>query len=138
MLLTDGQNNRGAIEPLTAAELARELGIRVHTVLVGRGGVVPVPIDDPVFGRRVQMVRMDVDDESLREIASRTEGRFFRATEPGALSQIYTEIDRLERAPIRSIEYHDYRELGPWLIGIAAVLLGIYGLSVTTWAFRLP
>ena len=81
VLLTDGQNNRGAIDPLTGAELAAALGIRVHTVLVGRGGVVPVPVDDPVFGKRVEMVRMDVDEGVLREIAHRTGGRFYRAVE---------------------------------------------------------
>src|SRR6266850_1552864 len=85
VLLTDGQNNRGAIDPLTGAELAHALGIRVYTVLVGRGGVVPVPADDPVLGRRIEMVRMDVDEGALREIARRTGGRFFRATDPRAL-----------------------------------------------------
>src|SRR6185369_12316675 len=88
VLMTDGQNNRGAIDPLTGAELARAYGIKVYTVLVGRGGVVPVPVDDPVFGRRIEMVRMDVDDGVLREIARRTGGKFFRATEAGALSSI--------------------------------------------------
>lgn len=138
VLLTDGQNNRGAIDPLTGAELARAFGIRVHTVLAGRGGVVPVPIDDPVFGRRVQMVRMDVDEETMRQIAERTGGRFFRATDPQALGGIYAEIDRLERAPIRSIEYRDYQDIGPTLLGAAAVLLLVFSLSATTWAFRVP
>ena len=138
VLLTDGQNNRGAIDPLTGAELARAFGIKVHTVLAGRGGVVPVPIDDPVFGRRVQMVRMDVDEETLSKIAERTGGRFFRATDPQALSSIYAEIDRLERAPIRSIEYRDYQDVGPTLLGAAAILLLMFSLSATTWAFRVP
>ena len=71
ILLTDGQNNRGAIDPLTGAELARAFGIKVYTVLAGRGGVVPVPIDDPLMGRRIQMVRMDVDETTLRQIADR-------------------------------------------------------------------
>ena len=138
VLLTDGQNNRGAIDPLTGAELARTFGIKVYTVLVGRGGVVPVPVDDPMLGRRMQMVRMDVDDETLREIARRTGGKFFRATDPSALMAIYQEIDRLERAPIRSVEYRDYRDLGPALLGVAALLLALYGLSSATWAFRSP
>jgi Ca-activated chloride channel family protein len=138
VLLTDGQNNRGAIDPLTGAELAHALGIRVHTVLVGRGGVVPVPVDDPVLGRRVEMVRMEVDEGSLREIAARTGGRFYRALESNALADIYSAIDRLERAPIRSVEYREYVDLGPWLLGLAAVLLLLHGLCSTTWAFRLP
>lgn len=138
VLLTDGQNNRGAIDPLTGAELAAALGVRVHTVLVGRGGVVPVPVDDPVFGRRVDMVRMDVDEDVLREISKRTGGRFFRALDPDALAGIYASIDRLERAPIRSIQYKEYVDLGPLWLGVAAIILLVYGLCTTTWAFRLP
>lgn len=138
VLLTDGQNNRGAIDPLTGAELASALGVRVHTILVGRGGVVPVPVDDPVFGRRVEMVRMDVDEGVLKEIARRTGGRFFRATDTDELTGIYSLIDRLERAPIRSIQYREYVDLGPLLLGVAAALMLVYLLSSTTWAFRLP
>jgi Ca-activated chloride channel family protein len=138
ILLTDGQNNRGAIDPLTGAELARAFGIRVHTVLVGRGGVVPVPIDDPLMGTRTQLVRMDVDESTLRQIADRTGGQFYRATDTDALTRIYAQIDRLERAPIRSIEYRDYNDLGPWLLGIAAALLLVHALSITTWALRVP
>jgi Ca-activated chloride channel family protein len=138
VLLTDGQNNRGAIDPVTGAELARTFGVKVYTVLVGRGGVVPVPVDDPAFGPRIQMIRMDVDDGTLRTIARRTSGRFFRAADPTALSAIYQEIDRLERAPIRSVEYRDYHDLGPLLLGMAAVAMVAYGLSATTWAFRVP
>jgi Ca-activated chloride channel family protein len=138
VLLTDGQNNRGAIDPLTGAELARALGVRVHTVLVGRGGVVPVPVDDPVFGKRVEMVRMDVDEGTLREISRRTGGRFFRAVDSDALAGIYAAIDRLERAPIRSIQYKEYVDLGPMLLGVAALILGFSILSTATWAFRVP
>jgi Ca-activated chloride channel family protein len=138
VLMTDGDNNRGAIDPMTAAELARTFGIKVYAVLVGRGGIVPVPVDDPVFGRRIQMVRMDVDDHLLRQIASVTGGRFFRATDSDALSNIYGEIDRLERAPIHSIEYRDYHDLGPWLLGLAALVMIVHGLSDATWAFRIP
>jgi Ca-activated chloride channel homolog len=138
VLLTDGDNNRGAIDPLTGADLARAFGIKVYTVLVGRGGIVPVPVNDPVLGRRIEMVRMDVDEGTLREIARRTGGRFFRATDAATLTGIYAEIDRLERAPIRSVEYKEYRDLGPWLLAVAATVLGLYALSSATWAFRLP
>ncbi|HTM57615.1 MAG TPA: VWA domain-containing protein [Candidatus Udaeobacter sp.] len=138
VLLTDGENNRGSIDPITGAELARAYGIRVHTILVGRGGVVPVPVDDPLLGQRIEMVRMDVDETSLREIAARTGGRFFRATDSAALAHIYSEIDRMERAPIHSIEYREYRDLGPLLLGAAGLLLALFGLGNATWAFRLP
>lgn len=138
VLLTDGENNRGSIDPATGAELAKAYGVRVHTVLVGRGGVVPVPVDDPVFGKHIEMVRMDVDETTLRDIAQRTGGRFFRATDSAALSHIYSEIDRMERVPVKSISFREYRDLGPLLLGLAAGLLALFGLGSTTWAFRLP
>ena len=138
ILMTDGQNNRGAIDPQTGAELARALGIKVYAVLVGRGGVVPVPVEDPIAGRRIEMVRMDVDEGTLRDIATRTGGRFFRAQDPAALAGIYAEIDRLERAPIKSVRYRDYRDLGPALLGISALLLGAHALLTTTVFTRFP
>lgn len=138
ILLTDGQSNRGAIDPLTAADVARATGVKVYAVLAGRGGVVPVPVDDPLLGRRTEMVRMDVDESSLREIARRTGGQFFRATDSRTLAAIYGEIDRLERAPIRAIEYREYFDLGPFLLAAAALCLGIYTLAASTVAFRLP
>ena len=138
VLMTDGQNNRGQIDPLTAAELAKAFEVKVYTVLVGRGGVVPVPIDDPIRGRRIEMVRMDVDETSLVQIAEATGGRFFRAQDPAALANIYSEIDRLERAPIRSIEFREYRDVGPWLLAAAALLMLLHAFLSTTWAFRLP
>jgi Ca-activated chloride channel family protein len=138
VLLTDGENNRGSIDPATGAELAKAYGVRVHTVLVGRGGVVPVPVDDPVFGKHIEMVRMDVDETTLRDIAQRTGGRFFRATDSAALAHIYGEIDRMERVPVKSIQFREYRDLGPLLLGAAAGLLALFGLGSATLAFRLP
>jgi Ca-activated chloride channel family protein len=138
VLLTDGENNRGAVDPLTGAELARAMGIKVYTVLVGRGGVVPVPVDDPIRGRRIEMVRMDVDEGVLREIAQKTGGRFYRAHDSAALAQIYGAIDRLERAPIKSIEFREYHDLGPLVLAFAAIVLGLHSLLTSTLAFRLP
>ncbi|MFM8558920.1 MAG: VWA domain-containing protein [bacterium] len=138
VLLTDGENNRGAIDPLTAADLARALGVRVYTVLVGRLSVVPVEVVDPVIGRTTVMQPVRVDERPLIEIAKRTGGRFFRAGDAASLSSIYGEIDRLERAPIRAIVYREYRDLGPWLLVVAAVLFAIHLVSNATWAFRVP
>lgn len=135
VLITDGQNNRGSIDPLTGAELAKTYGIKVYTVLVGKGGVVPVPVVDPLGIRRIQMVRMDVDEDVLREIAKRTGGRFFRAQDSQTLAGIYAEIDRLERAPIKAIQYREYRDLGPWLLGAAAAILALH-VGLATTAFR--
>lgn len=138
VLLTDGENNRGAIDPLTAAELAHALGVKVYAVLVGRPSIEPVVVDDPVLGRVQTMMNVGVDERPLVEIARRTGGKFFRAGDASTLSGIYNEIDRLERAPIRALVYREYRDLGPLLLGVAAAVLAIYSLSLSTWAFRAP
>jgi Ca-activated chloride channel family protein len=138
VLLTDGANNRGQIDPLTGADLARALGVKVYTILVGRGGLVPVPLDDPLLGRRIQMMQMEVDPVTLQQIAQRTGGRFYRATDADALAGIYGQIDRLERVPVRSIVFRDYRDLAPLVLGAAAVLLAASVLLGSTVAFRLP
>ena len=138
VLLTDGENNRGAIDPVTAADLARAMGVKVYTVLVGQPTVAPVEVDDPVYGHTTVMQAVTVDDKPLIEIARRTGGRFFRAGDAATLSGIYGAIDKLERAPIRSLVYRDYRDLGPGLLGIAAALLALGALSGASWAFRAP
>ncbi len=138
VLLTDGENNRGAIDPITAADLAHAMGVKVYTVLVGRATVEQVPIDDPVLGRTYAMMPVDVDARPLIEIARRTGGRFFRAGDAATLSGIYAGIDQLERAPIRSVVYREYRDLGPALLGLAGALVALAGLSSATWAFRAP
>jgi Ca-activated chloride channel family protein len=138
VLLTDGENNRGAIDPATAADLAHALGIKVYTVLVGRPTLEPVQVDDPVYGRTTQMLPVDVDPRSLIDIARRTGGRFFRAGDAATLSGIYAEIDRLERAPIHALVYREYRDLGPMLLGLAAGVMALVMMSNATWAFRTP
>jgi len=138
VLLTDGENNRGAIDPPTAAELARAMGVKVYTVLVGRPSVEPVAVDNG-FGVPGMALRTEgVNPEALIQIAGRTGGKFFRAEDAAPLSAIYTDIDRLERAPIRAVVYHEYRDLGPGLLALAAALVALAGLAGATWAFRAP
>lgn len=138
VLLTDGENNRGAIDPLTAADLAKALGVKVYAILVGRPSVEPVTVDDPVLGRVQTLMNVGVDERPLVEIARRTGGRFFRAGDASTLNRVYAEIDRLERAPIRALVYREYRDLGPLLMGVAALVLAAWSLSLSTWAFRAP
>lgn len=138
VLLTDGENNRGAIDPLTAADLAKALGVKVYSILVGRPSVEPVTVDDPVRGRVQVLMNVGVDERPLVEIARRTGGRFFRAGDASTLSGVYAEIDRLERAPVRALVYREYRDLGPALLGAAAAVLAFFSLSLSTWAFRAP
>jgi len=138
VLLTDGENNRGAIDPLTAADLAHAMGVKVYTVLVGRPEMESVVVNDPTAGPVRQTVEVSVDEKPLVEIARRTGGRFFRAGDATALSNIYAAIDRLERTTLHAIVFHEYRDLGPGLLGVAAALVAFYSLSIATWAFRSP
>lgn len=115
VLVTDGVNNAGAIDPLSAAAICKGLGIKVYTVGVGTSGRVPVPmrLPDALTGRRTTrtvLMNVEVDEELLREISQRTGGRFYKATDRETLRSIFDEIDRLERTPIRSKRYIRYRE----------------------------
>ncbi len=110
ILLTDGMNNAGEIDPITAGEIARTQGIRIYTVGIGSRGTAPYPIDDPVFGRRYQNVSVDIDEDMLQQIAEMTGGRYFRATENQELRDIYDEIDRLETTEIEEIVYRNYED----------------------------
>jgi Ca-activated chloride channel family protein len=137
-LLTDGDNNRGAIDPLTAAELARALGVRVYTIGVGTTGIAPMPVDDPVMGRRYVMQPVVIDETTLRGIASRTGGKYFRAKDSQALAAIYRQIDQMEKSDLTSAAYSDWRDRGPDLALIAVLLLAVgFALSLTLWA-RVP
>lgn len=96
ILLTDGSNNRGQIAPVTAAELAKEYGIRVYTIGVGTRGRALAPVITP-YGERLDYVQVDIDEKPLKEIASVTGGQYFRAVDNSSLKQIYTEIDTMEK-----------------------------------------
>ncbi len=138
ILLTDGINNSGTIDPLTAADAAAALKIKVYTIGVGVEGEAPFPVDDPVFGRRYVRMPSEVDDKSLKEIADKTGGLYFRATTPEALREIYARIDRLEKTKVETREYVDYADMGPDLIAWAAALLALGFLASTTFLARLP
>jgi Ca-activated chloride channel homolog len=123
ILLTDGVNNRGEIDPITAAQIAQPFGIRIYTVGVGTVGEAPYPVQTP-FGIRYQNMPVEVDEKSLEKIASITDGKFFRATNNKALKQIYAEIDKLEKTRIEVKAYRSYTELfydWAWL-GLLAML----------------
>jgi Ca-activated chloride channel family protein len=138
ILLTDGVNNRGAIDPLTAAELARAKGVRVYTIGVGTTGIAPMPVDDPIAGRHYEMQPVEIDEATLTTIALRTGGRYFRAKDTQALTNIYHQIDQMEKSDLSSVAYSEWRDRGPELLLGAMLLLAIgYALSQTVWA-RVP
>ena len=125
VLLTDGQNNRGSIDPATAAQLAQALGVRIYAVGAGTRGSARVPVDDPLFGRRTVSMQVDIDDEALDEMASLTGGRYFRATDRESLERVYEEIDALETTEIEMTSFTRYGELFhlPLAAGLGLLLL---------------
>jgi len=138
ILMTDGQNNAGKVPPLTAAEAAQALQVKVYTIGVGTRGTAPMPQRDP-FGRTVYVqTPVDIDEETLKTVASRTGGKYYRADSANTLRQIYAEIDQLEKTEIEVKKHQRYRELFPWVVlpGLFLVLLEII-LSNSVWR-KLP
>lgn len=141
VLVTDGINNAGEIDPLSAAAVCQGLGIKVYTVGVGgSAGLVPVPfpVRDPISGRTTTqrvMMRLPVDEKLMRRIARRTGGEFYKATDPESLERVFREIDRLEKTPLQVKRYVRYREAFPPLVwaGLGFLLLpfAAAGLRIT-------
>ena len=138
ILLTDGQNNAGKVPPQVAAEAAKTLGYRVYTIGAGTRGSAPFPQVD-AFGRRVYVnMPVDIDEDTLKEVAQTTGGRYFRATDTPSLQQIYDEIDQLEKSPQEGLQYLEYHELYVWLALPALLLLAGEALLAHTWLRVLP
>ena len=137
VLLTDGVNNSGAIDPSTAALAAKTLGMKVHTIGMGRPGLVPVPVRTR-FGEQIVLQESNLDEETLRQIADMTDGLYFRATDTEALREIYHEINRLEKSNFETRVYNRYQELAGWLLVPALMLLCLDLVLRHTLFRRLP
>jgi Ca-activated chloride channel homolog len=139
ILLTDGENNRGEIDPLTAARAAAAFDIRIHTVAVGTDGVAPIPIARGMFGGyQYANLPVSIDEELLQEIADLSGGRYFRATDEAALERIYREIDELETTVVEVRRYTRYTPHHRSFLLLAALLLvGEWGLLGSRWG-RVP
>lgn len=123
ILLTDGVNNQGVIDPITAAELAKTFGIRVYAIGVGSKGEAPYPVQD-IWGRTVyRNMPVEIDEATLKEIADMTGGKYFRATNNTSLKKIYEEIDKLEKSKINVKEYSKKEEQFMPLVLIALLLI---------------
>jgi len=138
VLLTDGRNNRGEIDPLTAAQMAQALGIRIYTIGAGTRGVAQVRIKDPVFGERLVPMRVEIDEDMLRKVADLTGGTYYRATDRESLEEIYREIDKLVTTEIEVDHFTRYGELFhvPLAAGLGLILLELV-MAHTIWR-RLP
>lgn len=122
ILLTDGVNNKGAVAPMTAAEIAKTFGIRVYTVGVGSEGMAPYPVQSP-YGTQYQNMPVQIDEEILTDIAEMTNGKYFRATNNQKLIEIYHEIDQLEKTKIDVTEFSKKKEEYLSLLLFAGILL---------------
>lgn len=138
ILLTDGVNNVPTLEPETAARLAQTFGIRVYAVAIGRQGLVPFPVEDPIFGRRTRQIESRIDLDLLRRIADTTGGAMFQATDPEALQAIFRRIDELEKVRYRTTVSTWYRERMAWFAVPGLCLLLLESLLAATWLRRLP
>jgi len=131
ILLTDGVNNAGEVDPISAAEIAKAFGIRIYSIGVGTRGEAPYPVQTP-FGTRYQMVPVEIDEEMLTKISGLTDGQYFRATNNRALAEIYEKIDKLEKTKIEITSYKNASEkYHSWLWGGLILLLVELGLSRT-------
>jgi Ca-activated chloride channel family protein len=136
VLVTDGANNAGEIDPATAADMAKAMDVRVYTILVGRGGRVPMPVkvQNPLTGEvgsQTVMTEVQIDEGLLQRIAERTGAEFFRATDSQSLRTIFDRIDKLEKSEIHTTALRHYRELFPHVLDLAAAL---FLASALAWA----
>ena len=138
ILMTDGQNNSGKISPLTAADAAQALGVKVYTIGIGMRGMAPMPVF--MNGQKVgyQQQPVDVDEDTLTKIAAQTGGKYYRADNAENFQAIYAEIDKLEKTEATIKKYSHYRELFPWLVAAGLLaLLAEAALANTIWR-KLP
>ncbi len=138
VLLTDGVSNAGKVSPITAAEAAKALGIKVYTIGAGTRGKAPIPMRDP-FGRTVyRYIDADVDEPTLKKIAAITNGEFYRATDSKSLDEIFAQIDKLEKSKVELNRYTQYRDLFPWFLGAGFCLVAIQMTLSQTLLRRIP
>jgi len=138
ILMTDGQNNAGKVPPLTAAEAAETLQVKVYTIGVGTRGLAPFPYIDAYGRKAYRPQQVDIDEDTLTQIAKRTGGKYYRADKTETLRSVYDEIDRLEKTEVEVKKYQRYSELFPWfaLPGLVVLLLEVI-LNHTVWR-KLP
>lgn len=137
ILLTDGSNNQGDIAPITAAEIAKTFGIRVYTIGIGSYGMVNIPVQTP-FGIQIQQMKSEFDEKTLRDIADKTGGKYFRATNNAKLREIYQEIDKLEKTKIAVQQYNNKTEVF-YIFGLLAFIFLLAEILLrNTWLKTAP
>ncbi|MCH8494979.1 MAG: VWA domain-containing protein [Balneolales bacterium] len=135
ILLTDGENNAGEIDPLTSSDLAAANNIKLYTIGISTEGTAPYPINDPVFGRRYHPIQVDIAEPMLTEMANRTGGKYFRARDNTALENIYSEIDQLETSEIEETIYLDRKDHYRLFL-IPGFIILLLGMIAERFVFR--
>ncbi|GAB4365506.1 MAG: VWA domain-containing protein [Calditrichia bacterium] len=138
ILLTDGRNNAGEINPMTAAQIAQTFNIRIYTIGTGTRGSALYPIDDPIWGKRYVNMPVEIDEEILKKIAAQTNGQYFRATDSEKLRAIYAQINEMEKTKIQVKEFTRYRELFVNYVVMGLALLVLEIVLAGTWLRKLP
>ncbi len=138
ILLTDGENNRGTVDPRTAAQAAAALGVRIYTIGVGTQGEAPVPTGQGLQGLRYQTLPVEIDEPLLTDVAHMTGGRYFRATDPQSLRHVFDEINRLEKTTVEHVVYRRFDEGYRWPLAIGLVALALELVLSATFAVRVP
>ncbi len=128
ILLTDGVNTEGSIDPIGVAQLAKNMGVKVYTIGVGTRGRAPFLVDNGIFGKRFIYRDVELDEDTLKEIASVTSGEYYRATDTEELKNIYKDIDKLEKTKVEVNQFTEYTDYFPILLGLSfgLFLLGMF------------
>jgi Ca-activated chloride channel homolog len=138
ILLTDGRNNAGELHPLSAAQVAEAMGVRIYTVGAGKRGTAPYPIHDPILGKRYQMLPVEIDEDLLQNVADMTGGKYFRAVDRRSLEEVFKEIGELEKTKIEIKEFTRYEELFLIYLAVGLILLGLEIVLSNTKFRKIP
>ena len=138
ILLTDGVNNAGKIDPLTAANAAKALGIKIYTVGAGKPGGAMYPVEDPIFGKRYVHMDTEIDEALLKNIADETGGIYFRAKDKQGLEEIYKTIGKLEKTKVETKEYANYTELAVFFMLPGFILFLLEIILANTVLRKIP
>jgi len=138
ILLTDGRSNTGELSPKVASDIAAQKQVKIHTIGVGSKGKVPFLIKHPLWGDRYVYQRVDIDEETLKEIASETGGLYFKARDTEKLQQIYDTIDKLEKTEVKVKIYAEYRELYHYFLIVGFMLMIFWIILSNTRFLRVP
>lgn len=138
VLLTDGVNNAGKLDPRTAAQAAKAMGVKIYTIGAGTKGYAPFPVRD-LWGRKIyRNAIVDIDEKLLQDIAQMTGGKYYRATDTASLREIYHEIDAFEKTEIKEQSYREYQELFVYFLGAALIVLAVENLLSNTILMKVP